>query len=187
MDGLQHAQSTFLVDGNRVGIEADDTTVNGNGTDGIYVYTYNNATIDGSITGNTLVGNRHGLYAYHSSNSGYSTLVIDGNTSRDNSSYGLYTNAYYANQNLTVNGNAVHGNTYGIYARSDSSSTYRLNALISGNDVHDNAQGGITCYANRQGQVYPEVRGNLVYDNAGAGINCFRNTSQSVTSRSFPW
>ena len=177
-----YAQSTFLVDGNRVGIESDDTTVNGNGTDGIYVYTYNQAVINGTVTGNTLTANaRHGLYTYQQSNNGTSTLVLDGNTTYDNGSYGLYTNSYYANLNLTVSGNTVYGNTYGIYARSDSNSSNRLNALISGNDVHDNSQAGITCYANRQGQVYPEIRGNLVYDNTGAGIQCYRNASQSVT------
>ena len=176
-----YAQSTFLVDGNRVGIESDDTTVNGNGSDGIYVYTYNQAVINGTVTGNTLTATRHGLYAYQQSNNGTSTLVLDGNTTFDNSSYGLYTNSYYANLNLTVSGNTVYGNTYGIYARSDSGSGNVLDALISGNDVHDNSQAGITCYANRQGQVYPEIRGNLVYDNTGAGIKCYRNAGQSVT------
>ena len=182
-----YAQSTFLVNGNRVGIESDDTTLNGNGTDGIYVYTYNQAVINGTVTGNTLTANaRHGLYTYQQSNNGTSTLLLDGNTTYGNGSYGLYTNSYYTNLNLTVSGNAVYGNTYGIYARSDSNSSYRLNALISGNDVHDNSQAGITCYANRQGQVYPEIRGNLVYDNTGAGIQCNRNTSQAYTSYIMP-
>ena len=182
-----YAQSTFLVDGNRVGIESDDTTVNGNGSDGIYLYTYNQAVINGTVTGNTLTANaRHGLYAYQQSNNGTSTLVLEGNTTFDNSSYGLYTNSYYANLNLTVSGNTVYGNTYGIYARSDSGSGNVLDALISGNDVHDNSQAGITCYANRQGRVYPEIRGNLVYDNTGAGIQCYRNAGQIYTSYIMP-
>jgi parallel beta-helix repeat protein len=163
-------------------ITITDNTATNNVRYGIYEYIYNQSVGTGTISGNTVSGNNdHGIYLYAQSNNGTSTLVLEGNTTFDNGSYGLYTNSYYANLNLTVSGNTVYGNTYGIYARSDSGSGNVLDALISGNDVHDNSQAGITCYANRQGRVYPEIRGNLVYDNTGAGIQCYRNAGQSVT------
>ena len=91
--------------------------------------------------------------------------MIDGNTSRDGSGYGHVTIATIKRSESGVNGNAVH-QTRRDLCGSDSSSGYRLEALIGGNDVHDNTGRDMLCNALRATST-AEIRGNLVYDNAG--------------------
>ncbi|RLF30543.1 MAG: hypothetical protein DRM98_06595, partial [Thermoplasmata archaeon] len=164
-------------------VDIAGNTVTGT-THGIYVYTYNYSSASGTIRSNTVHDNSGiGICVYSNSNYIYNQdiktqYIITGNTVYNTNGHeGIYCWEMYSHMVVQVTDNEVHHASQGIYCRSYAwGSQYKLEALISANDVHDNSGDGIYCYEESGGILDLEIRGNLVYQNNGNGIVCTRNT-----------
>ena len=173
-------------------LDIDNNTVSDNGGSGIYVYDYLYSQSSGTISGNDVYDNGgHGIYVYANQNyyNYKSDYVIDDNNRvywsaghpNEGSYVGIYCYSRYSNLAVDVTGNEVYGGSHGIYCLGYGSNTtqYKLEALISGNNVHDNTGRGIYCYENYRGFLDAEIRGNVVLANGNDGIVCTRNKGQT--------
>ncbi|RLB38485.1 MAG: hypothetical protein DRH12_12825, partial [Deltaproteobacteria bacterium] len=154
----------------------------------IHVYTYNYSSASGKINNNTVHDNSGvGIYLYSNSNYIYNQDIkteytISSNTVYNNSSnIGIHCYERYSHMVAQILNNEVYGATHGIYCRSYGSNTsyYKMETLISGNNIHNNSGNGIYCYEEYRGYMRTEIRGNVVNENTGDGIVCTRNSSQN--------
>ncbi|MBW2108270.1 MAG: right-handed parallel beta-helix repeat-containing protein, partial [Deltaproteobacteria bacterium] len=145
---------------------------------GLYVYAYNGAQVDVTLTGNDLENNDSvGIYAYAYGSGSTVTGTISGNTITGCGNDGLRvfgdTNGVAT---MTVSGNTIEGSgSYGVYIRAyDSTSSHTVgqqaNVVFTDNTVSNSASYGIRVYAHDYGATDVDIAGGSVTGSGSHGI-----------------
>jgi parallel beta-helix repeat protein len=160
---------------NRSWIVVKGFTVTGTSDYGITISGSSNITISGNdvssagqrVSGRTRAGIRL---------SNVTDSLIAGNTSHDNSDYGILVNG--GSTRVVVRGNETYGNAQGFQRAAAGIRVYQAvgNSVI-GNVTHDNEDSGIECYPGANNTL---VAGNVSYDNGDHGIDNLTAAGQRI-------
>jgi parallel beta-helix repeat protein len=145
---------------NLTGEDKNETIVNGQAADAIYV-TANWI----NITGFTVTNGNYGIWVDSSSNNSIINNIVT-----SNSNDGIYLTSSPYN---TISGNNISNNDYGLHIRVSSNHT-----IVNSNEVFNNSINGI--YLSKLS--YVQVNDNIITSNGGNGIFLFTAENSSISN-----
>ncbi len=157
--------------------EISENLIENNGGSGIEIQTSYGARSDLTIAGNTIHDNRdYGilLYSEYFGDADVSSIRVRGNTIYA-SGKGIFCSTYWTGMDVEISGNELYNGTTGVSCYTAGIRNQSLRATITRNNIHDNSDRGIHCYADwGDTNLYPEIIANHVHRNSGGGIRCAR-------------
>ena len=156
-------------------------TIQGNGSNGLYLSISYSESGDLNIIENTIQQNQsRGMYLVISGSDPdhSSRLTIQSNTIHE-SGNGIYLHARnLTNTPILISDNDIYQGTDGIDFRAVDSTD--IAPLIEANTIHGNSGMGLSFYSGSEETDFrPQIRGNQIYDNGGHGISCLGRSSDN--------
>ena len=142
---------------------------------GLLVYHYNRCVASGSLSNNTVSGNRYGIYQYNSYGNGSISTIIQNNTASANAERGInYYHRYGMGASIQIRGNIVSGTTDGhgieVYRYSQSGAG-ELDVELDGNQSDYNNGKGIVVTYSSANAIRIAAHDNTCHDNAQEGLD----------------